>query len=261
MVNADSMQVYDGLRILTARPGREEEARVPHALYGHVDPARRYSVAQWREDLAALLQSLRTEGRPPVVVGGTGLYFMALTEGLAAVPPIDPAIRDAVAARAAEEPLAALHAALAARDPEGAARIRPTDRTRVLRALEVVEATGRPLAAWHAEAGAAPLVAPAEAFRLVLDPPRDLLYRRIGDRFAAMLEAGALGEVEAFLARGLDAELPAMKAVGLRELGLALAGGIGIEEAAARAAMETRRYAKRQGTWLRNRMADWPRLR
>ncbi|HUI96372.1 MAG TPA: tRNA (adenosine(37)-N6)-dimethylallyltransferase MiaA [Xanthobacteraceae bacterium] len=257
IINADSMQVYRDLRIITARPTPAEEARVPHRLYGHVDAAVNYSVGHYVTDAAAALAEARRQGRPAIVVGGTGLYFKALTAGLAAVPPIPPDIRAAVRARLAEHGAPALHAELARHDPAAAARLGPNDRTRVSRALEVVEATGRPLADWHTE-GQPPLVAPSAA-RLFIAPDRAELYARIDARFATMIAGGALDEARALAARGLDPLLPAMKAHGIPWLIRHLAGEITLAEAVRQAQLDTRHYAKRQFTWFRHQLGDWPR--
>jgi tRNA dimethylallyltransferase len=259
IVNADSMQVYQPLRILTARPGEADERRAPHQLYGHVPGAVRYSVGGWLADAAAVLKEAEAAGVLPIVVGGTGLYFKALTEGLAEVPPIPAELRAALAGRLTAKGAAALHGELAARDPATAAAVRPGDPQRILRALEVLEATGAPLSQWQGRP-AAPLLPAGEAARLVLAPERSALYARIDARFDEMLEAGALAEVDALIKRRLDPSLPVMKATGVRELALHLAGEISLEEAAARAKAETRRYAKRQLTWARHQMADWERV-
>ena len=260
ILNADSMQVYRELRILSARPDAQEEALAPHRLYGHVAASERYSVARWREDARIELEAAWRDGQLPIVVGGTGLYFKALTEGLSSIPPIPAELRAATEARADSEGVPALHQALAKLDPESAARLAPHDRTRVVRALEVVEATGRTIGAWQRETGAPPLVDAATVRRIVIEPERATLYERIGARFDAMVERGGLAEAEALIALGLDPALPAMKAIGIREFGAHLAGELPLDEAIERAKMETRRYAKRQGTWFRNQMADWPRL-
>lgn len=260
VINADSMQVYRDLRILSARPDPDEEAQAPHALYGHVAASERYSVARWREDAKAALESAWRDGQLPIVIGGTGLYFKALTEGLSSIPPIPAELRDAIEARADAEGVPALHEALKTLDPESAARLAPLDRTRVVRALEVVEATGRSIGDWQRETGAPPLVDAASVRRIVLEPERAVLYERIGRRFDTMVERGGIAEAEALLALGLNPALPAMKAIGIREFGAHLAGELSLDEAIERAKMETRRYAKRQGTWFRNQMADWERL-
>lgn len=255
VINADASQVYAGWRILTARPSAVEEREAAHRLYGHVDPARRYSVGDWLRDLGAALSEAREAGLRPVIVGGTGLYFAAATEGLAPIPPVPEAVRAGVAARLAAEGLAALAADLTARDPESAATADLQNPARVVRALEVLEATGRGLASWRAETGP-PLIADAE--RVLITPERERLYAKLDRRFDAMLAAGALEEARAMLARGLDPALPAMKAVGAPELFAHLAGEISLDEAAARARRATRNYAKRQMTWARSRMKDWP---
>jgi tRNA dimethylallyltransferase len=259
VINADSMQVYDGLSILSARPTPEEEARAPHRLYGHVPPAERYTVARWLADATAVIAAVRAEGRVPIVVGGTGLYFKALTEGIAAVPPIPDDVRTRLAAEAEADGIPALHARLATLDAEAAERLSPNDTTRVLRALEVIEATGRPLADWQREEGAPPVIDVAKARTIVLEPDRAELYARIDRRFDQMVAAGALEETRALLARGLAPSLPAMKAIGIREFAAHLAGTLSLEDAIARAKMESRRYAKRQGTWFRNQMGEWGR--
>ena len=260
IVNADSMQVYDALRVLTARPAREDEARAPHRLYGHVPAVRRYSVGAWLADVGPILEDARTAGAIAVVVGGTGLYFKALTEGLAATPEILPEAKLHVAERLASGGVAALHAELLRRDPSAAETVRPSDTQRIVRALEVLEATGRPLAAWQREAQSPPLVAPAEAARFVVERPREELYRRIEVRFDRMMEEGARDEVAALLTQKLDPKLPAMKATGVRELAAASRGEMSLAEAIAQAKTETRHYAKRQMTWIRNQMRDWSRI-
>ena len=260
IINADSMQVYAELRVLTARPSPEDEAVAPHRLYGHVPARERYSVGRWLDDVAAVLDSVRREGSPVIVVGGTGLYFKALTEGLAAVPAIPAEVRATNLREAEGVPTPQLHDRLAAVDPEDAAAIRTSDRARILRALDVFTGTGRPLAEWRGVAAAAPLVDPSTARRIVLDPDRAELGRRIAERVDRMIAAGALAEVEALSALGLNPELPAMKAIGVRELTAHRAGLLSLDEALAAIRTETRRYAKRQMTWFRHQMSDWPRL-
>jgi tRNA dimethylallyltransferase len=254
IINADSMQVYRDLRVVTARPTPEDEAGVPHRLYGHVDAAENYSVGRWLEDVAPALHEARAAGSVPVLVGGTGLYFKALTQGLSAVPPIPEEVRAAVRARMARDGPAALHAELSARDP--ATQLKPADRTRIARALEVLEATGRPLGEWHRE-GLPPLLEASDAVKIFLAPERDTLRKRIAVRFDAMVDAGALDEVRALAARGLDPLLPAMKAHGVPWLIRHLAGAITLTEAAEGAKNDTRRYTKRQFTWARHQLPDW----
>ena len=222
--------------------------------------ATRYSVGAWLADVAPVLDEARRAGRPAIVVGGTGLYFKALTEGLAAMPAVPAEIREEIAREARGAEPAALHARLAARDPESAAAIRPSDRARIVRALEVFAATGTPIAVWQRTGAAAPLVDAATARRLVLSPERAELHRRIAARAEAMVAGGALDEVRALAALDLDPALPAMKAIGVRELLAHLAGDSSLDEAVAAIATETRRYARRQLTWFRNQMGDWERF-
>ena len=256
IINADSMQVYRDLRIVTARPSAQEEARVPHLLYGHVDAAENYSVGRWCVDASAALAAVERAGRLPVVVGGTGLYFKALTRGLAAVPPIPPQIRAAVRERLERKGIAALYAELGERDAATARRLMPRDRARVTRALEVMLATGRSLTDWHAE-GMKPALDAQAAVKLFLDVERAELYRRIDGRFDAMLGSGALDEVRALASRGLDPALPAMKAHGVPWLIRHLSGEIDLVAAVEGAKRDTRRYSKRQGTWFRHQLPDW----
>ena len=254
IVNADSMQVYRDLRIITARPTPDEEARVPHRRYGHVDAAENYSVGRWLADVRPVLDEIHAAGRVPVLIGGTGLYFKALTRGLSSVPPIPTDIRDHIRARMEAEGPAGLHAELLARDPSS--EVRPSDKTRIARALEVLEATGRPLSEWHRE-GLPPLIDASQTVNVFLAPARDELRRRIDARFDAMLGAGALDEVRALAARRLDPLLPAMKAHGVPWLIRHLHGEIALEQAAEGAKNDTRRYTKRQFTWARHQLPDW----
>jgi tRNA dimethylallyltransferase len=256
VINTDSMQVYADLRVLTARPTLEEEARVPHRLYGHVDAAVNYSAGSFVSDAAAALAEARAQVRVPIFVGGTGLYFKALTRGLSAVPPIPAEVREAVRARLERDGVEALHAELARRDPVSALRLKPRDRTRIARALEVVEATGRALTDWHSE-GQPPLLAADEFRALFLAPEREALYARIDARFDAMLNAGALEEVARLAARKLDPLLPAMKAHGVPPLMKHLKGEITLAEAAEIGRADTRHYAKRQFTWFRHQLPEF----
>jgi tRNA dimethylallyltransferase len=256
VVNTDSMQVYRDLRIITARPTPEEEARVPHRLYGHVDAAVNFSAGSWVSDAAAVLAEARAQNRLPIFTGGSGLYFKALTRGLSAVPPIAPEVREGVRARLERGGVEALHAELARRDPASAERLKPRDRTRIARALEVVEATGRSLTDWHRD-GLPPLL-PQGSFKAVfLAPDRDALYARIDARFDAMLQAGALQEVERLAARRLDPLLPAMKAHGVPALIRHVSGEISLEAAAEIGRGDTRHYAKRQFTWFRHQLPEF----
>jgi tRNA dimethylallyltransferase len=263
IVNADSMQVYSGLHILTARPDAGEMARAPHHLYGHVPPSERYSVGRWLDDVRGVLAGLEAAGHLPVLVGGTGLYFSALTQGLAALPDIPAAVREHWRTEMAAQGPAALHRLLEERDAGAAATIRPGDRQRIVRALEVKEATGRSILAWQQGQGGEPeppLIEPAMARRLVVEPDRAALYERIERRFDAMVEAGALDEVAALLELDLDPDLPVMKAIGVKAFADFLGKRISLEEAIVRAKTESRQYAKRQMTWLRNQMDGWDRL-
>ena len=256
VINADSMQVYRDLRVITARPTQDEEARVPHRLYGHVDAAVNFSAGAWVADAAKMLEEAKAEGRRPIFIGGTGLYFKALTAGLSIVPPIPAEIRGDVRARLERNGVEALHAELARRDPRAAERLNLRDRTRIARALEVIEATGRSLLDWHHE-GQPPLL-PKDSFRAVfLAPERDELYARIDARFDAMLGAGAVTEVERLAVRELDPLLPAMKAHGVPALIRHLRGELSLEEAAIIGRADTRHYAKRQFTWFRHQLPEF----
>jgi tRNA dimethylallyltransferase len=256
VINADSMQVYRDLRIITARPTAEEEARVPHRLYGHVDAAVNFSAGAWVADAEKALAEARAQERLPIFVGGSGLYFRALTRGLSAIPPIPAEVRDAVRARLERDGVEALHAELARRDPVSAARLKPRDRTRIARALEVIEATGRALPDWHRE-GLPPLLPPGEFSALFLAPEREALYARIDARFDEMLASGAIEEVAALAARNLDPLLPAMKAHGVPILIRHIRGEVTREAAAEFGRTETRQYAKRQFTWFRHQLPEF----
>ena len=257
VVNADSMQVYADLRLLTARPTPDEEAQAEHRLYGVADAAEAWSVGRWLRAAVAVLDELKREGRPVVMVGGTGLYFRALTQGLADIPPVPEAVRAALTERFAGEGEAAFRAALAAVDADAAARIAPGDRQRLVRALSVHAATGAALSDWRA--ATRPVLAPGDYEALVLEPDRAELYRRCDARLQVMLDKGLLAEVEALAARGRAPTLPAMKATGLREFIACLEGRATLAQALEAAQRETRRYAKRQLTWFRNQTPDWPR--
>ncbi len=256
IINADSMQVYRELRILTARPTPEEEARVPHRLFGHVSVRDAYSVGRWLEDVAGALAWCAETGRRPVLVGGTGLYFKALLDGLAPVPPVDPAIRTHWRREAGSRSSGELHKVLAARDPEMAARLDPGDTQRIVRALEVIDSTGISLAEWHRRPGT-PLIREVEAERYAIRRPRAEVRERVDARFDAMMAAGALEEARAIAALDLDPELPAARAHGLRPLLSYLRGEIDLAAAVAAGKLETRQYVKRQEIWLRRNMITW----
>jgi len=258
LVNADALQLYSDLTALSARPTPEEMAGVPHHLFGVADGADGWSVGRWARAAGPVIDEIVARGRTAVVVGGTGLYFKALTDGLADIPPTPAAVRAGVGKTFDTLGEARFRELLASVDPVAEARIAPGDRMRLSRAMEVLEATGRPLTAWQAKTAPA---LPADAWRaMVIEPERDRLYARCDARFETMLERGALDEVCALIARGLDPDLPVMKAVGVRELAAHLHGDISLVEAAELARRETRRYAKRQLTWLRNQTPDWPRI-
>jgi tRNA dimethylallyltransferase len=258
IVNADSMQVYRDFRVLTARPSPEEEARAPHHLYGYADAGELYSTGRWLTDALAVIGAIRARGRRPILVGGTGLYLKALTEGLADIPAADPNLRAALRARAEREGAPALHAELTARDPVTAGRIEPNDTPRVLRALEVLETTGESISAL--QASTKPALAEDAWTGIALTPERDTLYKAINARFDAMLATGALDEVRALAARKLDPTLPALKAHGAPALMAHLRGELLLAQAAEIGKRDTRRYAKRQFTWIANQMPDWPRV-
>lgn len=256
VINADSMQVYGGLRILTARPDAAAEALAPHRLYGVLAPHDVCSAARWAEMARAEIAAAHAAGHMAVVVGGTGLYFHALTEGLSDLPPVDPAIRQGLIAELAVLGAPALHERLAGVDPVLAARLKPGDSQRILRGLEIHAGTGRPLSGFQAEsAGTAPEI--AILARLVVAPPRGLLLDRIRLRLAQMAAEGAIEEARAVAALGLDPLAPAAKAIGLRPFAAHAAGEIPLDRALEQAEIETRQYAKRQMTWARGRMADW----
>ena len=255
VINADASQVYADLAILSARPSEAEMAGVPHRLFGHVDGAQACTAARWAADARAEIDRAHGEGRLPILVGGTGLYLRTLLDGIAPVPEIDPAIRAEVRAL----PVARAHAALSSEDPQAAARLAPADTTRVARALEVVRSTGRPLAQWqqHKSGGIGDRVTLSP---LILLPPRDWLIARCDRRFEQMVEGGAVGEVEALLARGLAPDLPVMRAIGVPEIAAWLAGAIDRATMLERGRIATRQYAKRQYTWFsRQPPTDWPR--
>jgi tRNA dimethylallyltransferase len=256
VVNADSMQVYAGLRVLTARPSDAELALAPHALYGHVPPSQAFSVAQWLADVSAVLAAARAAGQVPIIVGGTGLYFKALLEGLSPIPPVPDAVRNHWRAEGERLGVGALHAVLAARDPIMGARLSPTDPQRITRALEVLEATGRSLSHWQSQPGA-PLLRLADAAAFVVHLPRAALQARADHRFSLMIAQGALAEVSELARLALADDLPVMGALGVAPLLAHVRGTLTLEEAVTRAQLQTRQYIKRQETWLRRFMADW----
>lgn len=256
IVNADSMQVYRELRILTARPTAEEENMVPHRLYGHVSVAEAYSVARWLDDVKVVLEEIEALGKPAIFVGGTGLYFKAMTDGLSPLPEIDADVRAHWRAEGINRPPQELYAELMRRDPRTAAGLRPTDPQRIVRALEVIDSTGRPLAEFHEDPGE-PLLAPGSWKGLVVLPDRATLHRRANARFDQMMASGALDEVVRIKDMQLDPVLPAMRALGVAPLLRMLDGELDREEAVERSKALTRQYIKRQSTWLRQHMISW----
>jgi tRNA dimethylallyltransferase len=256
VINADSMQVYRDLRILTARPSPDDERQVPHWLYGHRDAAINCSVGTWLEDAQVALTRARAERRLPIFVGGTGLYFKALLRGLSDVPPVPAEVRASVRARLERDGVEALHTELLRRDPLMGEALKPRDQTRVARALEVFEATGRSLRDWHAQ-GLPPLLSPDNVTAIFLSVDRKELYARIDARFETMMAAGALEEVAALAARGLDPMLPAMKAHGVPALIRHLKNGLPLTDAIAIGQADTRHYAKRQFTWFRHQLPEF----
>ncbi|HEY2661218.1 MAG TPA: tRNA (adenosine(37)-N6)-dimethylallyltransferase MiaA [Caulobacteraceae bacterium] len=258
IVNADALQLYRDLQVLSARPSHEETAALPHHLFGVADAAEGWSVGRWLRAATMVLDDILARGAPAIVVGGTGLYFRALTQGLADVPEIPATARTAVEQLFDTAGEADAREALRALDPQAAARIAPSDRQRLVRALAVAQATGRALSAWQADTR--PALAPCSWRGVVLEPDRKTLYDRCDQRLDAMVAQGALDEAAALMARGLPPSLPAMKAVGLRELAAHVTGALPLKDAIAAAQQETRRYAKRQMTWFRNQTPNWPRI-
>lgn len=258
IVNADSMQIYAGLRVLTAGPSPEERARAPHHLFEIADAADGWSVGRWLEAATQAIAEIEARGNPVIVVGGTGLYFRALTHGLADVPPVPETQREISGLLYAARGEAEFREILKPLDPEAEARIEVGDRQRLVRAHAVAMATGKSLTSWQTDTK--PALRPGSWEGRVLDPPRAELYARCDARLSAMVEQGALDEVRAMEARGLDPSLPALKAVGYREFAAHLRGETTLEQALDAARQETRRYAKRQLTWFRNQTPDWPRL-
>jgi tRNA dimethylallyltransferase len=255
IINADSAQVYRNLHILSARPSPDEEARAPHRLYGYRDGALPCSAADWAADARAEIASVQAEGRLPIMVGGTGLYLRTLLQGIAPVPEIDASVRGAVRALAVEE----AYSALLVEDPQAAARLRPSDTSRVARALEVVRATGKPLGHWQ-QARTGGIAAKVSLRPLILLPPREWLYERCDARFSAMFGDAGIAEVQTLLARNLSPSLPVMRAIGVPEVAAYLAGELTRDAALAAGRQATRNYAKRQYTWFRHQPpGDWPR--
>ncbi|UAK24844.1 tRNA (adenosine(37)-N6)-dimethylallyltransferase MiaA [Sphingomonas nostoxanthinifaciens] len=249
IINADATQVYRDLRILSARPDANEEARAPHRLFGHRDGADACSAADWAAEAEAAIAEAHAAGRLPILVGGTGLYIRTLLDGIAPVPEIDPAVRAEVRAL----PTATAHAALTNEDPAAAARLHPNDTSRIQRALEVIRATGRPIEDWRTERVGGIRGAVALTIE-VIDPPVAELYARCDTRVDRMIAAGGLDEVAALVARGLDPALPVMRAIGVAPFAASLAGTLALSAAINEVKQATRNYAKRQRTWLRHQL-------
>lgn len=255
VINADASQVYADLAILSARPSDDEMAGIPHYLFGHIDAAEAHNAARWADEARAAIAAAHAAGDIPILVGGTGLHIRTLLDGISPIPEIDPDVRAVVRAL----PVADAHAALAREDPDTAARLNPADTTRIARALEVVRSTGHPLGHWHAAhtggIGDTITLAP-----LILLPPREWLRDRCDARLVQMFDSGAIAEVDALLARNLDPDLPAMRAIGVPQIAQYLTGAIDRGEALTLTQAATRQYAKRQYTWFRNQPpTDWPR--
>ncbi|WP_354491583.1 tRNA (adenosine(37)-N6)-dimethylallyltransferase MiaA [Mesorhizobium robiniae] len=261
IVNTDSMQGYSVLDVLTARPTAAELARVPHYLYGHVHPSTAYSTGAWLRDVTKLIDEGTFFERPVIFVGGTGLYFRALVEGISEMPDIPQQVRDRWRYELQEQGAAKLHRILMREDSAAGMMLKPTDGQRIVRALEVLDASGRSILKWQAARGRS-LIDRDSARFLVIEPDRAALVERIGARFDRMLEKGALDEVKQLTSLGLDPDLPAMKAIGVRELQAAMAGELSFPEAIERAKIATRQYAKRQATWFRHQLGpEWVRQR
>jgi tRNA dimethylallyltransferase len=258
IVNADSMQVYADLSVVTARPGAEDLARAPHHLYGHVDAAENYSVGRWSQAVLAQLQDIVGRGKPAIVVGGTGLYFKAMTDGLADVPDPGPDAENHARELLAVHGIEALRALAEKLDPVGAAAVKPNDRQRLMRLVAVARGLGRPLS--ELRAGTTPPALPGTWAGLVLLPERAGLYRRIDARAAEIVDRGGPEEAARLLSRGLNPELPAMKALGVAQLGGLASGRLTRAGALEQLAGDTRRYAKRQLTWFRHQTSAWPRI-
>ncbi|MEP2704928.1 MAG: tRNA (adenosine(37)-N6)-dimethylallyltransferase MiaA [Roseibium sp.] len=259
VINADSMQLYKELRLVSARPSAEERQQVPHRLYGVLPASEAFSTGAWLRLMADELKEIWGTGQVPILVGGTGLYFKALTEGFAETPDVPQDIRDEARTIADEGGVDALKSALVAAGDPGAAEAL-NDPQRLARALEVIRATGRPLSAWQQEKQSTPLLDPATCLRLVLAPPRPWLHERIERRAGMMVSEEGIAEVRELLARNLSSKLPAIRAIGVKEIADLLDGTQGVDETIYRLTVATRQYAKRQETWFRNQMGDWNRL-
>lgn len=259
IINSDSMQVYEGLEVITAQPGPADLAEVPHALYGFLDPKKRFSVADWLDLASKACNDAWQEGRLPIFVGGTGLYFKGLTEGISDIPDVPEHIRLKMKKMLTDKGLPLCYGALHEIDPKTAERLKPNDKQRIMRALEVFEASGKPLSHWQ-ENVLPPILEGVETLKIVLKAPPEILNDKIAGRFKAMLDQGALKEARAFKRRGVDPANPASKALGLRPLLRRVDGEITLNDALELTVIETRQYAKRQRTWFRNQFAGWHRV-
>ncbi|MFD0917634.1 tRNA (adenosine(37)-N6)-dimethylallyltransferase MiaA [Pseudahrensia aquimaris] len=256
IINTDSMQVYPVLNVLTARPPKEDLERVPHHLYAHVDPRLSYSAAQWVQHAEAAFSDVTKRGRVPIFVGGTGLYFMALEEGLSAVPPIPEDVREGVRQELIDRGAPHMHAKLAQLDPAAAARLKPGDSHRIARTLEVVLAHGKPLASFHEDDQNSGFLSGKRLQKHLLMPPRSTLHKRIDQRAGAMLDGGAIDEVRALLALNLPRDATALRAIGVSAIGSYIRGEQSLSETENLLKTATRQYAKRQSTWFRNRLGE-----
>jgi tRNA dimethylallyltransferase len=260
IINTDSMQGYSILNVLTARPSPADMARASHYLYGHVHPSIAYSTGAWMRDVTKLIDAAVLTDRPAIFVGGTGLYFRALVEGISEMPDIPPSVRERWRDALREEGASRLHRILMEKDAKAATGLKPGDGQRIVRALEVLDASGRSILEWQAARGQ-PLVDRRSAQLFVIEADRAELNLRIENRFDTMIEHGALEEVTALGALRLDPALPAMKAIGVRELQAAMDGELPFSDAIERAKIATRQYAKRQATWFRHQLdAQWKRV-
>jgi len=263
VINADSMQVYDGMRVLTACPSVEDEQAAPHKLYRFLDAEETCSAAFWAAQAMAEIESAWQAGQVPIVIGGTGMYFKVLLEGIAHIPDIDTAVRETVRAECDEKGSEHLHKELAIADSVIAERLSPNDSQRVCRAVEVYRSTGKALSQWHRDTEPGLLQAADTAGfvnKLVLSPEREELYERCNRRFDIMLSEGAIDEVKALMQRSLPTSLPAMRALGVPQLIMYLQGKHNLDEVSEEAKMQTRRFAKRQLTWFRNQFSEWEKL-
>lgn len=258
VINADAMQLYAELNLLTSRPSPADERAVPHRMFGCASASEAWSAGRWLDTATGEIQSAWQQGKIPVIAGGTGLYFKALQDGLSTITTVPADIRDHWRQRLQQDGPQVLHNELAKTAPDEATRIKPADGQRIVRALEVLQTTGKPLGEHFADAKQASVLVKADVRRVALTPPRAELYGVCDTRFEAMIEQGALQEVEKLIALQLAPELPAMKAIGVQALAANLAGELTLEEAIATAQRQTRNYAKRQMTWIRNQMTGWP---